>query len=91
MLDVEAESEEHCEDRIHLSREQEEGRIPDRLVYCCPQFTGRLREQIKVQLFDKMDKNDSGDRDASENVRNINTCVRLAGCSISVLHSIVLN
>ena len=79
MLDVKAQSEEHCEDCVHLACEQEEGRVPDCSVYCGPEFVLRLREQEEVEVLDEMDKDDSGDGDTSEDVCNVDSCVRFQG------------
>ena len=48
MLDIEAQSEKHGEDRVHLSCEKEEDGIPYSLIQGCPERTCRLREIIEV-------------------------------------------
>lgn len=78
MLDEEAQSEEDCEDCVHLSCKEEEDGVPYSGVDCCPEFILWLWEQEEVHLFLKMDENDAGNGNASEDVGDIDSAVRLA-------------
>ena len=81
MLDVETQSEKHGEDGVHLSCQQEECRIPDGSVHRSPELALRLREEKEVHVLKEVYQNDACDGNASEDVCNIDSCVRLCRCS----------
>ena len=63
--------EEQREDRVHLASEDEESRVPDRLVE-----PGRFGEGIEIQVLDEMKQDYAGYRNAPKDVRYINAGVR---------------
>ena len=76
MLDIEAESEQKCEDRIHLSCKQEEDRIPYGAVHRCPEFVLGLGEHEEVHLLLKMYQDYTCDSYSSQDICYIDTMVR---------------
>lgn len=72
VLDEEAQSEQQGKDRIHLSGQQEEHRVPYRLVEC-----RRFREAVEIHVFDEVDQHDASDGYAAQDIGGINASVGL--------------
>ena len=68
VLDVATQSEEQGENRIHLACSKIEDNVPQSLLKRC-----RLRERIEIQMFEKVDDDDSHDGEAAEAVNDVDT------------------
>ena len=81
VLDEEAQAEEQGEDGVHLSAEDEEGGVPYGLVE-----PGRLGKGVEVEMLYEMQQDYAGYCDAPEDVCDIDSGVREAGCRVNVFH-----
>ena len=78
VLDEETQAEEQREYRVHLSGEQGEHPVPDKVVDLPHEFRRRLGKHVEIHVLDEMDQHDAGNGEAAEHIRDLDSRICLA-------------